>query len=106
MERRRSGLTVPRLLCLSDTQTSARASRTSSAARTTDAFPGAGSVTMTTTAETTLMRTSVVSSLRFCAVDGYPVRSQTADVLDWSGKPATTCCCCLFVRCLLDYVHG
>lgn len=100
-ERRRSGLTVPRLLCLSGAQTSARASPTSSAARTTDAFPGAGSATMTTTAETTLTRTSAVSPLRFCAVDGYPVRSQAADVLDRSGKAATTCCtCCLFVRCI------
>lgn len=59
MGRRRSGLTVP---YLSDAQTSGRASRTSSAAKTTDAFPGAGSVTMTTTVETTLMRTSVVGS--------------------------------------------
>lgn len=49
-------------LFLSDAQTSERASRTSSAARTTDAFPGAGSVTMTTTAETTRMKTSVVGS--------------------------------------------
>lgn len=100
MERWQSGLN---LLCLSDTQMSERASRTSSAARTTDAFPGAGSVTMTTTAETTLMKTSVVGSLCFCAVASYPVKSaaasaQTPDVLDWSGKPATTCC--LFVRCI------
>lgn len=99
MERRRSGLTVPSLLCLSDTQTSERASRTSSAARTTDAFPGAGSVTMTTTAETTLMKTSAVGPLYFCAVDSHSVKSaaaaaQTADLLDW------TTCCCLFVRCI------
>lgn len=50
------------LLCPCDPQTSERASRTSFAARTTGAFPGAGSVTMTTIAEITLMKTSAVGS--------------------------------------------
>lgn len=92
MERRRSGLTVPSLLCLSDTQTSERASRTSSAARTTDAFPGAGSVTMTTTAETTLMKTSAVGPLYFCAVDSHKL--QTC----WIGPPAAACLYAVFTR--------
>lgn len=87
-ERRRSGLTVPRLLYLSDAQTSERASRTSSAAKTTGVSPGAGSVTMTTTVETTPMKTSVVGSPSFCRGDSYPVKS------------AQTTTCCLFVRCI------
>lgn len=93
------GATTLCLLCLCDTQTSERVSHTSFAARTTGAFQGAGSVTMTTTAATTLMKTSVVRSLFFCAVDIYYITSaQIPDVLDLSGEPATTCC--LFVRCI------
>lgn len=95
--------TILCLLCLCDTQTNERVSRTSFAARTTGAFPGAGNVTMTTTAATTPMKTSVVGSLFFYTVDIYGITSASvsariSDVLDLSSKPATTCC--LFVRCI------
>lgn len=51
------------LLFLFDGQMSGRASRTSSAVRTTAVCLAAGNVTMTMTAGTTLMRTNVVCSL-------------------------------------------